>query len=129
MVAVQRNTKTLTFNPFIAAMSKRLFDVDKKTMDIIKTNMDGEQGKWGLIPETHDGIYTALAPGPTLDWMNETMLRKLLPFVDELEQRGDTTEIDLYSWIRRAFAVSSTEAVYGPKNPFNHIAGLEEAFW
>ncbi|KAL8815366.1 MAG: hypothetical protein Q9223_005485, partial [Gallowayella weberi] len=139
--AVQKNAKTLTFDPFVSFVSPRIFDAGDHAMAVINDNLDGEKGQWGLLSDVSRGMHTALAPGESLDWMTRTMLNKLEESIEPLGENDDGTEIDLYRWVRKAFTVAGTEAgrymapvdislqVYGPKNPFNHNPELEDAFW
>ena len=130
VIAIQRNTKSLSFQPFVAAMLPKLFLVDKNAMAIVKRNMDADEGNWGLIPDTHRETWPVLAPGPQLDLMVHNMLSNLLPFLNEFASARDaTTTTDLYAWIRRAFTLAGTETLYGPENPFKWEPGLEDAFW
>ncbi|KAL8801097.1 MAG: hypothetical protein Q9182_004690 [Xanthomendoza sp. 2 TL-2023] len=127
--AVQKNAKVLSFDPFVSFISPRIFDAGDHAMAIVNDNIDGEKGQWGLLPDVSRGMHTALAPGESLDWMTRTMLSKLEEYVEPLGENDGGVEIDLYRWVRKAFTVASTEAVYGPKNPFNHNPELEDAFW
>ncbi|KAL8830239.1 MAG: hypothetical protein Q9170_005822 [Blastenia crenularia] len=127
--AVQKNAKNLSFNPFVSFVSPRVFGVGEEAMAIINENIDGEEGNWGLLADTSRGMHAALAPSESLDWMTRTMLTKMMEYVDALATSKGGEEISLYKWIRTALTVSSTEAAYGPKNPFNHQSALEDAFW
>ena len=99
-------------------------------MEIVKRNMDGDDGDTGLIPDTHRETWPALAPGPQLDLMVQSMLSTLLPFLDELAGAGEgTTTTDLYAWVRRAFTLAGIESLYGSENPFRLEPRLEDAFW
>ena len=130
VVAVQRQTKSLTFQPFVAAMLPKLLLIDKDAMEIVKRNIDGDEGDWGLIPDTHKETWPAIAPGPQLDRMIQNMLSALLPFLDELAGVGNaTTSTDLYAWARQAFTLAGTDSLYGPENPFRWDPELENAFW
>ena len=129
VIAVQRHTKSLSFQPFVATMLPKLFLVDEKAMEIVKRNMDADEGDWGLIPDTHRETWPALAPGPQLDLMVQNKLSTLLPFLDEFASAGEAiTTVDLYAWARRAFTLAGTETLYGPENPFRSQPGLEDAF-
>ena len=130
VIAVQRQTKSLSFQPFVAAMLPKLFLVDDKAMAIVKRNIDGDDGDWGLVPDTHRETWPTLAPGPQLDLLVQNMLSTLLPFLDEFANaREATVSTDLYAWCRRAFTLAGTETLYGPENPFRQEPGLEDAFW
>ena len=133
VIAAQKDTKNLSFAPFVIAFAPRMFNVGKDDMDIISLNNDGRQGDWGLVPETHNGTYAALAPGQELDWMTRTMLdmmsTSLQALHDNIGKSSEGLEVNLYEWLRAEMSVASTEAVYGPENPFKREAGLVEAFW
>ncbi|KAL8804984.1 MAG: hypothetical protein Q9200_005608 [Gallowayella weberi] len=115
--AVQKNAKTLTFDPFVSFVSPRIFDAGDHAMAVINDNLDGEKGQWGLLSDVSRGMHTALAPGESLDWMTRTMLNKLEESIEPLGENDDGTEIDLYRWVRKAFTVAGTEAVsmYRPR--------------
>ena len=98
-------------------------------MSLINDNIDLKDGKWGLCYETSQRMHAAMAPGADLDAMCEAMLTKFLPEVDSLSGAREGKTMELFSWIREAFAVSSTEAVYGPGNPFAKIPNLSSHFW
>ncbi|KAI4108716.1 MAG: hypothetical protein L6R37_000880 [Teloschistes peruensis] len=97
-------------------------------MAAINENTDGTKGPYGLVPEVSRGMHNALAPSDSLDWMTKTMLTKMGEYLDPLGANPEGMEIDLFKWIRTAFTVVSTEATYGPKNPFNHKPNLGNDF-
>lgn len=99
-------------------------------MDIINQNLDQNDGDWGLALETHKGMHAVMAPGANLDRMVRNMLGLFTTFLDELVKDGKGgKEVDLYGWIRPHFTIASTEAVYGPSNPFKKHPDLGQAFW
>ena len=124
VVAAQRNTKTLSFNPFLLFSSKRMSQYDQAGMAVVNNNIEGAQGKWGYIPEMLDGVHHTLAPGPALDKMNHAVLNKLCPAINGV-QGGDTFE--LQAWIRELFSVCSLESIYGPD--WISTPELIQAFW
>ncbi|KAL8656292.1 MAG: hypothetical protein Q9226_002711 [Calogaya cf. arnoldii] len=132
IAAVQKNAKALSFAPFVSFVSSRVFDAGDEANAIIHDNIDGEKGNWGLLYDISRGMHNALAPSTSsLDWMTKTMLTKMEHYIMLIEPVAakDHVEINLYQWVRKAMTVASTEAVYGPKNPFNHKPELEDAFW
>lgn len=130
VTAVERNQKTISFFPFVSAMSPRVFDLPRHgpTMDIINQNLNKEKGDWGLVHETSKSMHAAMAPGPSLDRMNRSMLNIMARYFDELAAHGRPS-IELYEWIRPRFTIASTEAIYGPGNPFKRQPDLGDAFW
>ena len=127
--AVSRSSASIAFNPFIAQLGKRLTGADDATMAVVSDNLNGENGHWGFVQETHDETVTAMAPGESLDHMNRTMLQQAAEHLQALGQGVDGTVIDLYAWTRHVLTMCSTRAVYGPTNPFTLNPELEEAFW
>ena len=123
--AVNRHSKALAFNPFIAELGKRITGHDEVTSQIVQHNLNGEQGS-GYVIEVHDGIVAALAPGKNLENMTGAMLREAATCLEALEKDN---EVDLFAWTRYMMTMCSTRAVYGPENPFNKIPDLVDAFW
>lgn len=68
-----------------------------------------------------------MAPGTGLDRMSQVMLRKLRNLID-ISFGPESRPIDLYSQTRHVTTLASTNAVYGPKNPFQDPA-VEEGLW
>jgi len=122
--AVNRNSKVLAFNPFIAQLGKRITGHDEATSRIVQHNLNGENGS-GYVIEVHDGIVTALAPGENLEHMTGTMLQEVSTYLDKLKDQ----EIDLFAWTRKMVTICSSRSIYGPQNPLNHDPDLVTAFW
>jgi hypothetical protein len=121
--AVNRNSKVLAFNPFIAQTGKRITGHDEATSRIVQHNLNGENGS-GYAIEVHDGIVTSLAPGENLEQMTATMVQEASTYLDKLKDR----EIDLFAWTRQVVTMCSMRAIYGPRNPFNSNPDLVTAF-
>ena len=122
--AVNRNSKVLAFNPFIAQLGKRITGHDEGTSQIVQHNLNGGQGL-GYVIQVHDSLVAALAPGKNLEKMTEAMLREASKYFQELEGK----DLDLFAWTRQMVTMCSTRAIYGPKNPFNSNPKLTTAFW
>ena len=123
--AVNRNSKALAFNPFIAQLGKRITGHDEATSQIVQHNLNGEQGP-GYVIEVHDGLVAALSPGKDLEKMTEAFLREVSTILEALESEK---EIHLFAWTRHTVTISSTRAIYGPENPFNKNSNFVDAFW
>ena len=96
-------------------------------MDMVNQNINKADGDWGLVHETSKGLHAVLAPGSNLDNMNRVMLSIMEDYLNEFG-KGEST-IDLYGWLRPRVTVASTEAIYGPGNPFKRQPELESDFW
>lgn len=132
ILAVQRNAKNLTFNHFIAAVLPRFLDVNDEVMTIVKKNLHGDEGEWGVSHDIGKAIHTGLAPGPVLDSLTRNMVETLNPFMNDLAERsrgGEGAIIDLFAWVKHSFGMSTTESIYGPENPYKIEPELHEAFW
>ncbi|KAL9599926.1 MAG: hypothetical protein Q9219_003488 [cf. Caloplaca sp. 3 TL-2023] len=120
--AVNRSSRALVFNPFIAQVGKRITGHDETATKIIQHNLNAEDGP-GYVPEIHDGTLTALAESASVDDMTYTMLR-------EISNLKQDSEINLFSWVRQVFTQCGTTAIYGPDNPLARDGGkLAEEFW
>ena len=62
ITAVNRNSKALAFNPFIAQVGMRITGHGEATSKIVQHNLNGENGS-GYVIDVHDGTVAALAPG------------------------------------------------------------------
>ncbi|KAL4995055.1 cytochrome P450 [Aspergillus recurvatus] len=122
MQAVQRNKRTLKFAPLVTFTAERFAGIHESGMKLLR---DKEAGGAGLSAETVHAMEKTLI-GPSLDRMNEKMARMLGPLVDELA--ASTQIVDLYAWCTRAITAASTNASYGPLNPYKDPA-IADAFW
>lgn len=128
VIAVQRNSKTLSFTPLIAHSAERITLPSKEAWAALMKNLDGKEGDWGLNADTHKGMYAALAPGKDLDDMNRAMAKSVSASLDKLCRDEETTTIDLMEWVRHEITMASTNAAYGPNNPFRDPE-VERGFW
>ncbi|MCJ1437074.1 hypothetical protein MMC27_006459 [Xylographa pallens] len=125
IAAVNRNSKALAFNPFIAQLGKRITGHDEATSQIVQHNLNGEHGP-GYVTEVHDGIVAALIPGTNLENMTEQYIWEVIARLDSLETDKD---IKLFAWTRNLVTLCSTTAIYGPENPFSKNSKLVDLFW
>lgn len=122
MQAVQRNAKTLSFEPLLLFSSKNIAGIrNQKTLDILKEKENGGQG---LGPKIMHAMTPTLT-GKPLDVMNMKMIQLIQPFIEKL---GDMSTFDLYEWCKEATMAASTEATYGPMNPYKEKE-IQDAWW
>lgn len=123
--AVQRHQKVLSFTPFMASSTVRMFGFEGA--GAARLVEDPEDGK-GFLKKINDAAYASLL-GDGLDRMNENMAKRLKPFVDALAMHARASEpLDLYAWCRHTITLASTSGVFGPQNPFESPE-IEQAFW
>ena len=118
--AVQRN-KALNFDLALALSGQRIGGVSGPGLQLLRDKQSGGQG-------LNQTIIHAMLPtltGQPLDRMNQRMIQLLRPLVDDL---ATYKTVDFYSWCSHAITMASTEAFYGPLNPYKRRE-IEDAFW
>ncbi|EAW08935.1 cytochrome P450 [Aspergillus clavatus NRRL 1] len=121
VVASRRHHRTMSFEPFITGAAKRMAGLRGPGLDLLREKQFGGKG-------VHADVMHAMRPsleGAALDRMNEKMIRLLVESVDELPTVGS---FDFHEWCRSAITIASTDAVYGPLNPYK-AKELQDAFW
>lgn len=105
-------------------MLPRLFDLDKKTMDLASRDMPYPRGSWNLTVETSRIFHRCLSPGPSLEKTEQAALTRILGYLNEqaseLASDPDDVAWDLFSWLWNMMTESSTEAVSVPTPPLTH---------
>ena len=123
--AVNRNSKKIAFNPFIAMLGKRITGHDEVTSQIVQHNLNGELGS-GYVIDVHDSIVASLVPGKDLQQTTKTMLSQLSNYFEALTTDA---EIGLFEWTRYTVTMCSTRALYGSGNPFDRDPNFADMFW
>lgn len=59
-----------------------------------------------------------LSPGPNLDDLNAKAVQILNGSMEALCAKKTATTVDLFAWASQEMVLATTNAVYGPKNPF-----------
>ncbi|KAF4554062.1 Cytochrome P450-like protein 37 [Elsinoe fawcettii] len=128
--AVQRNAKTLQFAPFASKSHRSVFGTSAEAEKIVMNNIDLKDGHWGLWYEALGAVHQALGPGQALEQMSHVMLANLSTSFNTLTNKSATraTTINLLGWLRHQLTIATTEAMYGPSNPFRDIH-TETALW
>lgn len=122
MLAAQRNHKTISFEPFLEITAKNLASInDPKSLNLLREEAAGGHGLGNKILHA---MVPALT-GKPLDTLNMQMTRLIRPLIDQL---GETRTLDLYKWCKEAIVCASTDAAYGPLNPYKD-PGVVAAWW
>lgn len=89
----------------------------------------GGQRKGSVISDTHSRFHTMLSPGPQLDKMIRETAENVSGLLDAVLAEDDgSVSIGLLECMRHLVTVASTDAIYGPSNPFTNPL-VEQAFW
>ena len=127
ITAIQRAPKSFSFDPIITSVSERLSIPSKHGIEAVRSHPNGEDGKWGITHDTLNAMRKTLTPGAILDEMNEKMLTNVSAMLDGLDCREGMVT-NLFEWARHTITRASTNAFFGPLNPFQ-APEIEEAFW
>ncbi|MCJ1419943.1 hypothetical protein MMC32_006299 [Xylographa parallela] len=127
ITAIQRAPKAFSFDPIITSVSERVSIPSKHGIDAVRYHPNGENGQWGITHDTISAMRATLTPGAILDGMNEKMLANVSAMLDGLDCEGGMV-VNLFAWARHTITRASTDAFFGPLNPFKPPE-IEEAFW
>jgi hypothetical protein len=94
--------------------------------EILNMNRNGV-GEHSYAIEFDQAIHHAVTPGANLDALNRHSVQKVSGFLDTLALKTPKT-MKLFEWVRQDIAWATTEAVYGPRNPYRDPEILD-AFW
>jgi hypothetical protein len=126
---IQRNSKTLAFEPIVVQLTDRIATMDPGTKDIIARYYDSpikEEKEKSLLLRMHDFHIVELGPGGFLEELSFTQLSNMAQMAGEME---DCQEVELFAWIKHMVSESNLLAAYGPKSPFVGRPELVEDFW
>lgn len=111
--ALQKQWRLVSFAS-IAADAGKVVGMSKEAVDIMKTDLTSEHG---FSPSWPKYVMPSMAPGPDLDAINRRAIEIYVCEMARMRAQG-TTKVGLWEWSRRMMVESTTEAVWGPRNPF-----------
>jgi hypothetical protein len=127
LVNVVQRTKTIQFEPVVAGALKGVSGCSREAERLITADLEGgENGDEGFLRSFPRTMHAPLSPGENLNAMNKTALQYLQVSADSLAAASGP--LDLEEWLRRELTLATTNAVYGPGNPFTDEK-VQDAFW
>ncbi|KAI0429954.1 cytochrome P450 [Xylaria sp. FL1042] len=120
--SIQKQGKSFSFEPIQARFSTRLCGTSKDAYNILQRDMHQENGVYGAI---HNAVHHTLSPGKLLNEMNMVSASSVLNSINDIRPG---TNIKLDEWLRHQVTLATTDAVYGPYNPFQ-VKEVEDSFW
>ncbi|KAJ8070583.1 hypothetical protein OCU04_000956 [Sclerotinia nivalis] len=122
---LQRELRNIAFPPIEAQAAATVMGVGPAGNAIIGSDKMFEHDSYlsTFVPST----FPALSPGPGLDAINGAAIQYMSDSLEKLKENGPRT-VELFSWVRRQLFMATTEAIYGPKNPFRDPT-LERAWY
>lgn len=121
--AVSKQWRDISFAA-IAGGTTRANGVTKEAMDLILADSKTEQG---LTMSTTLLMAKATAPGEELNAMGRTAADVLATRLERLSAQ-DNKVVGFYEWARKTLHAATSEAVYGPENPYRDVR-VTDAFW
>ncbi|KAL9115254.1 MAG: hypothetical protein Q9227_001048 [Pyrenula ochraceoflavens] len=116
-LAIQKSVGTLSFNPFIVEVFKRMSGMPEPSAAIIRQDMDNKAVE-SYLQLTQKLEYSSMAPGPGLEPMYHDALKEFGSHLTASLASQPGRPIGLFRWVRDIFTVASTRAMFGPTNPF-----------
>lgn len=134
LAATVQKTKSLSFNPIIPQVTKRILGLDEPTVHILATNIGREHGNEGFYPEVRDLVYSTMTPGDRLEELTNIAVDKfrkhLEMYADNLKSKpSHSSTEDLLLWTQHIVTVATADFLYGPSNPIATDKSLESSFW
>lgn len=120
---MQRNHKIISFDPLLDVVADRMAGLSPRALLACK---DEKDGGGGVNRTTMHAMHAALM-GPELNLIGIKALLNVKHSVDALKDAGPECS-DLFAWCRHAITVATTEAFYGPQNPYKAQI-VEDSFW
>ncbi|KAF1996687.1 cytochrome P450 [Amniculicola lignicola CBS 123094] len=124
--AVQRQIRILDFAPLEAKAAMNVMGASPEGRKILVRDVEGVGG-FGYPILFDKAIHPAVTPGPMLDAMNRLSVLKVAETVELLAAQAPKT-LKLFDWIKKEITHATTEAVYGPKNPFRDAKVREDYY-
>lgn len=110
---LQKHWRTVSFAA-IAADAGVTVGMSKEAVKIMHEDLTSEHGFSVGWPRY---IIPAMSPGSDLDAINRRSVEVLADEVKELQAKG-VVRLGLSQWSRRMMVTATTEAVWGPQNPY-----------
>lgn len=120
---VQKYYRTISWAPYMGHAIRWMTGTSKSTNDIMARDIVSDNGFFFGIKKH---AFKALAPGPSLDILNASAIRAFADQIDVLAEER-LHQVSLFAWVRRQIILATTDAVYGPHNPFR-TRSVQEAW-
>ncbi|KXX74385.1 Cholesterol 7-alpha-monooxygenase [Madurella mycetomatis] len=111
---LQKQWRLISFAS-IAADAGNTVGMSKGAVEIMKRDLTSEHG---FSPSWPKYIMPSMAPGPDLDAINRRAIEVYVAEMAKLRAQGTTQNVGLWQWSRRMMVDSTSEAVWGPQNPY-----------
>ncbi|KAJ4392035.1 hypothetical protein N0V93_005656 [Gnomoniopsis smithogilvyi] len=117
---LQKYWRTVSFAA-IAADAGGTVGLSKESVELMHQDLTSEDGFSLSWPK---GVTSAMGPGKDLDAINRRAIEVFSSEMETLRADG-TVKVGLWQWTRHIMDLATTEAVWGPKNPYRDAAVAE----
>lgn len=112
---IQKQWRLISFAS-IAADAGNVVGMSKEAVEVMKRDLTSEHGFSTSWPKF---IMPAMAPGADLDAINRRAIEVYVAEMAKLRaSSGADLKVGLWQWSRKLMVDSTTEAVWGPQNPY-----------
>ena len=108
--------------------AERLAGTTTEGMKQVKQGVAGGHLEEGLVADIRHRMHTYLNSSLSLKSMSRDVFGNLAVALQELDS-NDGINVDLSTWVKHAISIASTNAIYGPQNPFVADPHIYTAFW
>lgn len=112
----------MAFGPIPVQVARHLLGISNAGVQIISHDCTSSDSYFNNLLRAR---HPFLSPGLELDALNKACVKIMEASVSRLKDRH--TETNLYEWVRHEMLMVTTEATYGPGNPFSKPAN--ESLW
>lgn len=125
---VQRNNKTLKFDPLITAVSKKVLRIPRSDLEKMERSKIPGTPHLGFMKDLQEVHHRIFGSGAALNKIRNEALKSFAELLSP-ENTPNQLEVNLYDWNQHIHTISTSRAIWGSKNPFENRPDLEEAFW
>ncbi|KAJ4285933.1 hypothetical protein N0V88_008208 [Collariella sp. IMI 366227] len=111
---LQKHWRTVSFAA-IAADAGTTVGMSKSAVEVMHRDLNFEHGFSTSWPKY---IMSVMAPGKDLDAINRRSIEVFNAEMERLRREGYPIRIGLWEWTRKMILSATTEAVWGPENPY-----------
>lgn len=118
---LQKQWRSVSFAALAAGFGVGV-GLSKHGNELMQRGLDSDHGFSHSWPKY---IMSAMGPGQDLDSINRSSVEIFAQDMDKLRAKGAPIKTGLWEWARETMIKSTTEAVWGPQNPYRDAAVIQ----
>lgn len=112
--SVQRQFRALNFPVIMGKAIGKIAGTSPATNEIMNRDLTTDDG---FLVGFNKAIHYTVSAGPELDRLDRDAINSFATSIDRFSAGGPRS-VSLFSWVRSEVLLGTTDAVYGPFNPF-----------